>query len=147
MKTVQFLVVAMMLLGALVQPVSVSAQTKGGKDAPARKEKEDGKKDAKPGEDEQKEEVKAIDLPWTVDELKKAVKKGRKHKYKYTATLMGSETTLWYIEEITEVTESGYKEKVTELNSKGKGTGTDWENDRQWTDYLGHTFTTKNTKT
>ncbi len=140
MRIVRLALVAATLL-VLMPTCPVVCQSKG-KDAP------DGKANEKDKKAEAKDEVKTLELPWTAEQLKKAVKKGRKHKYKDVFSGAGSEETKWYVEEVIEVTDEGFKERTAEVDSKGKETGNNWEIDRKWSAYLGdESFTSENTKT
>ena len=100
---------------------------------------------AKPKE-EPKADAKKLDLPWTLDECKKAWKKGMSMKLKATSKSGDKEEVSFTLEEITEITEKGYKHKTTNMDAEGKVKGEPTEQEQAWEDYFkGMDFTDKDT--
>jgi hypothetical protein len=123
------LVLGLMLGGA------VSAQM-GGKEEPKKEEKKD----------EKKPEAKKVDMPWTLDQVKKAIKKGQSAKYKLTSKAGDKEETGYMLEEVTDVTDKGYKTKTTMMDAEGKAKGDATESEKEWEKiFEGMEFTDKDT--
>jgi hypothetical protein len=85
-----------------------------------------------PAKDEKKAEAKKIDLPWTLDEVKKGMKAGATAKYKIVSNFGGSENTSFYLQELTEVNEKGYKSKNTSMDAEGKAIGEPETEEKTW---------------
>lgn len=83
---------------------------------------------------EKKAEGAKVELPWTTDDMKAAMKKGAFLKLKMSMTMMGGDPTVSYQRsEITEVTDKNYTSKKTEYDADNKETSTSTET-TEWAD-------------
>jgi hypothetical protein len=85
-----------------------------------------------PKKEEPKAEGKKLDLPWSLDDIKKGMKVGSTAKYKITSNFGGTETVNLYLQEITEVTDKGYKSKNTYMDKDGKNLGEPTTEEKTW---------------
>lgn len=85
-----------------------------------------------PAKDEKKVEAKKLDLPWTLDEVKKGMKAGATAKYKIVSNFGGMENESYYLQELTEVNEKGYKSKNTNMDKDGKPMGDPTTEEKTW---------------
>lgn len=85
-----------------------------------------------PAKDEKKAEAKKLDLPWTMDEIKKGMKAGQSAKYKITSNFGGNENVSFYLQELTEVNDKGYKSKNTTMDKDGKPMGEAQTEEKTW---------------
>ena len=104
-----------------------------------------------PSVEEKKTEDKALELPWTLEEIKKDMKVGQKTQYKLTVRTVGSsgsfglEHNYHYNFEITEVNEKGYK--LTTTLGDGKEDGESSTKECTWESIgKGYKFTESDTK-
>lgn len=105
-----------------------------------------GAKD-EPKKEEPKAEAKKLDTPWTLDEVKKAMKAGQTAKFKLVSTYEGKDTVYLMTQEVTEVSDKGYKSKTTTTDADGKAMGEPTEESKNWDDfYKGLDFTDADTK-
>ena len=100
------------------------------------------------GEEPKKEEPKAeegkkLELPWTMDEVKKAWKDGATWKFSFVTKTGAEEQFLYMIMKISDVNEKGYKQSTTVTDKDGKElapanekteTWEEWGNDFKFTD-------------
>jgi hypothetical protein len=124
---------ALLLASGLALGGVVSAQMGGIKEQPKKDEKKEEKKE------ESKDD--GSKLPWSVDDIKKSIKKGGSMKFKLEQDANGTTTTNFMTTEITEVTDSGYKTKTTYTDKDGKpveGMEADEdESEKAWGDMYG----------
>jgi hypothetical protein len=102
---------------------------------------------AQMGDEPKKDEAKKLDLPWTIDDVKKSWAKGGTFKYKMVNNNAGEEVTTWMILTISDVNDKGWTEKTTTLDKDGKEQGTATTETKTW-DKWGEDFkfTDKDTK-
>lgn len=102
-------------------------------DSAPEKPKEEPKKE-EPKKEEPKDE--AMGLPWTVDEIKKTVKKGTTFTIKTEQTMGEKSTSGWSKMEIVDATDETYKMKETKLDAEKKEVGKPKESEKKWADYM-----------
>ena len=99
----------------------------------------------KPKEEPKEEEAKpeAIALPWTVDQIKAAIKVGATMLFKNEQSMGEHGSTNYTKMEITAVTDEGYTMKTTNFDAEKKEKGKARERTGKWTEYLVKTKFTK----
>lgn len=98
-------------------------------------------------EEPKAEEGKKLELPWSMDDVKKAWKDGFTWKFKMVMNQGGEEQTLFMIMKISDVNEKGYKQTTTVTDKDGKELAPAEEKNETWEDWGNDfKFTDKDTK-